>query len=84
MTENVVVRPSYDPGGKMKFQILTAHLQDVPNHILVFQLSTTENVDVGQLTNFAEKWKHIFHPHLTPRDKMKFRKLTVHLQDIPQ
>ena len=56
----------------------------MPNHILVFQLSTTENVDVGQLTNFAEKWKHIFHPHLTPRDKMKFRKLTVHLQDIPQ
>ena len=26
----------------------------------MFQLSTTENVDVGQLTNFAEKWKHIF------------------------
>ena len=42
------------------------------NHILEFQLSTPENVDVVQVTNFTEKWKHRFStPHLTSRDKMK-------------
>ena len=30
------------------------------NHILEFQLSTPENVDVVQVTNFTEKWKHRF------------------------
>ena len=33
-------------GTKYKFQILTVHLQDVPNHILEYQLFTPEDVDV--------------------------------------
>ena len=41
------------PGGKRKLRILTSHLQDMPNHIL----STPENVNVVQVTNFTEKGK---------------------------
>ena len=38
----------------------------MPNHILEFQLSTPENVDVVQVTNFTEKRKpSFFDPHLT-------------------
>ena len=39
----------------MKIRILTAHLQDMSNHILEYQLSTSENVDVVQVTNFTKK-----------------------------
>ena len=47
----------------------------MPNHILEYQLSTSENVDVVQLTNFtAKNGKSFFDPHLTPRDKMKILK----------
>ena len=53
MTENVILRPSYDPEGKMKIQILTAHLQDMQNHMLENQLSTLKNVDRVQVTNFT-------------------------------
>ena len=38
---------------KCKFRILTAHLQDMPNHILAYQLSTPENVDVVEVTNLT-------------------------------
>ena len=56
---------------KWKFRILTAHLLDMPNHILEYQLSTSENVDVVQVTNFKEKKeKSFFDPHLTPRGKI--------------
>ena len=43
------------PGSKLKFCILTAHLQDMPNHILEYQLSSPENADVVQVTNYTEK-----------------------------
>ena len=74
MTESVIVRPSYEPRGQN--EILTAHLQDMPNHILEYQLSTPENVDVIQGTNFAKQKKEtsFSDPHLTPRDKMKIPK----------
>ena len=60
-------------GAKWKFQILTAHLQDVPNHILEFQSSITENVDVHvvQVKSFIEKWKHIFSTIIWPLGKKK-------------
>ena len=34
----------------------------MPNHILVYQLSTSENLDVVQVTNFPEKKKSRFRP----------------------
>ena len=38
----------------------------MPNHILENQLSTSENADVVQVTNFKEKkGKSFFDPHLT-------------------
>ena len=46
----------------------------MPHHILEYQLSTSENVDVVQVTNFKEKKKSCFDPHLTPRGKMKILK----------
>ena len=66
MTENVIVRPSYEPRGQN--EILTAHLQDMPNHILEYQLSTPENVDVMQVTNFAKQKKRnvVFRPSFDP------------------
>ena len=45
------------------------------NHNLEYQLYTSENVDVVQVTNFTEKKEKSFlDPHLTPRDKMKIPK----------
>ena len=45
------------------------------NHVLENQLSTSENVDVFQVTNFTEKKKtSFFDPHLTPQGKMKSHK----------
>ena len=44
------------------------------NHILEYQLSASENVDVVQVTIFTEEEKLFFDPHLTPRDKMKIPK----------
>ena len=38
---------------KWNLRILSTHLEDMPNHILVYQLSTLENVDVAQVTNFT-------------------------------
>ena len=39
-------------------------------HILDYKLSTPENVDVVQLTNFTEKMEALFFdPDLTTRDK---------------
>ena len=39
------------PEGKMKIP----NLQDMPTHILKYQLSTPENENVLQLTNLTEK-----------------------------
>ena len=44
------------------------------NYILEYQLSTSEIVDVVQVTNFTEKKKSFFDPYLTPRDKIKILK----------
>ena len=47
----------------------------MPNHILEYQLSTSEKEDVVQVTNFTEKKeKSFFDPHLTPWDKRKIPK----------
>ena len=47
----------------------------MPNHILEYQLSTSENVNVHQVTNFTEKKEKLFFdPHLTPLDNMKIPK----------
>ena len=62
---------------KCKFQILTAHLQDIPIHVLQYQLSTLENVDVVQVTNFTEKRNVVFRPSSAPRDKMKLTLLHI-------
>ena len=70
-------------GVKWKFRILTAHLQDMPKHILEYQLSTSENVDVVQVTNFTEKKKSRFTTLIWPLGiKWKFRHLIAHLQDM--
>ena len=56
MTENVIVRPSYDLRGQIEnSKSLTVYLQDMPNHTLEYQLCTPENVGVVQVTNFTEK-----------------------------
>ena len=38
---------------KLKFQIPSAHIQDMPIYICEYQLSTSENVHVVQVTNFT-------------------------------
>ena len=58
-------------GAKWKFRILTEHVQDMTNHILEYQLSTPENVDVVQVTNFTPKKRNVV---LIPRDQMKIPK----------
>ena len=76
--------PHMTPGGNMMFRILTAHLQDKPNHIRECQLSTIENADKVQVTNFTEKRKSHFSNLIWPLGmKWKFRSLIAHLQDIP-
>ena len=68
---------------KWNFWILTAHLQDMPNHILEYQLSTFENVDEVQVTNFTEKKKNRFSTLIWPLViKWKLRNLIAHLQDM--
>ena len=57
-------------GIKWKFRILADHLQDMPNHILEYQLSTSEKSD----KLYRKKEKSFFNPQLTPRDKMKIQK----------
>ena len=64
----------------------------MPNYILEYQLSTLENVDVvlsDKLCKKKEKKeRRFFHPHLTPRDKMKITKpyctSTRHSQSYPR
>ena len=60
----------------------------MPNHILEYQLSTSENVDVVQVTNFTEKRTVVFRPSFDPRDKIKIPKLywtsTGHGQSSPR
>ena len=71
-------------GAKWKFQILTAHMQDMSIHILEYELSTPENVDVVKLTNITEKTKRRISTLIWPlRIKWKFRNLIAHLQYIP-
>ena len=45
------------PGDKMRIPNLTAHLQDMANHILEYQLST-----IVKVTNFIEKGNFVFRP----------------------
>ena len=60
--------------GKIKFRFLTAHLQDMPNHFLEYQLSIPENVDAIQVKTLQKKKNVIFRPSLIPWDKMKTSK----------
>ena len=56
----------------------------MPNHILEYQLSTPENVNVVQMTNFTEKKRKSF---FDPRDKMKYPKPFIskrHSQSFPR
>ena len=46
MTENVILRPSYEPRGQKQIPNLSANLQDMPNHFLANKLSNPENRDV--------------------------------------
>ena len=52
--------PHTTPGGKRKFRILTAHLRDMRNHFIEYHLSTSENVDILQVTNFTGIKKYRF------------------------
>ena len=54
MTENVTVGLSYNLWGQNE---ISAHLQDMPSHILEYQWSTPKKVDVVEVTNFIEKKK---------------------------
>ena len=56
---------------KIKFQNLSAHLQDVPTHILENQLSTPKKVDVVQVTNFISQETSLFNPQMTQGGKLK-------------
>ena len=60
-------------GAKQNVRIYTAHLQNMLNPILEYELSTPENVDVVQVMNFPKKKKKtsFSDPHLSPRDEMK-------------
>ena len=74
MTGNVIADPHMSLGGNMKFQILTARLQNMPIHILDYQLSSSENVDIVQVTNFAEGNIVFFLPLLTAGVRIKILK----------
>ena len=64
---------------KWKFRILPEYVQDMTNHILEYQLSTPENVDVVQVTNFTKKKKRRFSTLIwSLRIKWKFRNLIAH------
>ena len=76
-------------GVKWKFRILTAHLQDMPNHILEYQLSIFWKYRCSSSDKlYRKKEKSFFDPHLTPRDKMKIPKpycaSTGHGQSFPR
>ena len=55
MTENGIVRPSYDPGGKTTIPNPNCTSARHAQSYLDYQLSTPENIDVINLTNFTEK-----------------------------
>ena len=59
---------------------ITTHLQDMPNHILEYQLFTPENINVVQMTIFAEKKIKVV---LTLPNKMKNQIPIANLQDLP-
>ena len=62
-------------GDKIIFRLLIAHLQDLPNYILKYLLSTLKNVDAVQMINFTEKNDTLlFDLHLIPPGKMKIKK----------
>ena len=65
--------PHMTPGGmKVPNPYCTSTRQ--PNHVLEYLLSTFENVDVVQVTNFTEKKKSSFSTLINPREKMKIPK----------
>lgn len=71
MTENVIADPHLSLGGNMKFRILTTRLPNMLIHILDYQFSSTENVDMVQVINFKEG-KIVF--FLSPCDRLGYNK----------
>ena len=82
MTENVIVRPSFEPRGKWKFQnqycTSARHVQSYPG------LFTPENVNVVEVSNFTEKKKRWFTTLIRHLGiKWKFGNSIAHLEGIP-
>ena len=65
MTENVIVRPRYDPRKQNPY----AKLQEISNHILEYQLFTAENKGVVQVTNLTERRKRCFSSLIDPLEQ---------------
>ena len=85
-TEIWIYRPSFNPRGHNENSESLLHFCKIiymSNLILEYLLSTPENVDVVQMTNFTEKMKRRFSTLIwSLRAKWKFRNLIAHLQHI--
>ena len=89
MKENVIVRPSYDPRGKMQipnpYCTSAKHAQSYPSISIVYtwkcRCSWSDKLDRTKEISFLD-------PHLTPRDKLKipkpYCKSTRHTQSYPR
>ena len=58
-------------GWKYKFINLISHLQDIPNHIREYHLSTIWNVDGVQVKSLLWQKTSFFDIHMTPGGHMK-------------
>lgn len=75
MTENVIVRPRYDPRKQNPY----AKLQKISNHILEYQLFTAENKGVVQVTNLTERRKRCFSSLIDPLKISKLYRISTRL-----
>ena len=65
LERNVIFRPLFGSRDEnKKFKNLIAHLQDIPNHILEYHLSTIWNVDGFQLTSLVLQKTSLFDPQM--------------------
>ena len=72
MTENIIVRPLYDPWRQNKNSLSLLHT--FKTCLIIYWSFNCLLLRIKM---------SFFDLHLTPRDKMKFRSLIAHLQDIP-
>ena len=70
LKENVIFRNLYDSGDEKKSNFI-ARLEDIPIHILKYQMSTPWNVDGVQVVCLIWQKTSLFDPHMTPGGKMK-------------